>query len=100
MKWISPNEKDTAGANLEKRLWDAADQFRANSGLRSHADLAQGWFFLPVTDDDAAYFEDFPRLVCGLNILVAARCGYSGPILACSRSGQSARIHPMKEGGE
>ena len=35
MKWIAPNEKDTAGANLEKRLWDAADQFRANSGLRS-----------------------------------------------------------------
>src|ERR1700724_380919 len=35
MRWIAPSEKDTATATLEKRLWDAADQFRANSGLKS-----------------------------------------------------------------
>ena len=35
MIWIAPTEKDTAAATLEKRLWDSADQFRANSGLRS-----------------------------------------------------------------
>ena len=34
MLWIPPSEKDTASATLEKRLWDAADQFRANSGLK------------------------------------------------------------------
>ena len=34
MNWIAPPEKDTASATLEKRLWDAADQFRANSGLK------------------------------------------------------------------
>ena len=33
MQWIAPSEKDTATDTLEKRLWDAADQFRANSGL-------------------------------------------------------------------
>ncbi len=33
MQWIAPSEKDTANNTLEKRLWDAADQFRANSGL-------------------------------------------------------------------
>src|SRR5713101_2305876 len=33
MHWIAPPEKDTANGTLEKRLWDAADQFRANSGL-------------------------------------------------------------------
>jgi type I restriction enzyme M protein len=33
MKWIAPSEKDHANNTLEKRLWDAADQFRANSGL-------------------------------------------------------------------
>src|SRR5271155_2658902 len=33
MHWIAPSEKDTANNTLEKRLWDAADQFRANSGL-------------------------------------------------------------------
>ena len=35
MRWIAPSEKDTASASLEKRLWDAADQFRANSGLKA-----------------------------------------------------------------
>ncbi|MGH8505346.1 MAG: type I restriction-modification system subunit M, partial [Stenotrophobium sp.] len=35
MHWISPSEKDTTSAALEKRLWDAADQFRANSGLKA-----------------------------------------------------------------
>ncbi len=33
MIWIAPSEKDTATDTLEKRLWAAADQFRANSGL-------------------------------------------------------------------
>ena len=28
-------EKDRVAGTLEKRLWDAADQFRANSGLKS-----------------------------------------------------------------
>jgi type I restriction enzyme M protein len=35
MHWIAPSEKDTAAATLEKRLWDTADQFRANSGLKA-----------------------------------------------------------------
>ena len=35
MHWLAPSEKDTAAATLEKRLWDAADQFRANSGLKA-----------------------------------------------------------------
>jgi type I restriction enzyme M protein len=33
MQWIAPSEKDSATTTLEKRLWEAADQFRANSGL-------------------------------------------------------------------
>src|SRR5882672_5192941 len=35
MRWIAPSEKDTAAATLEKRLWEAADHYRANSGLKS-----------------------------------------------------------------
>jgi len=35
MHWIAPSEKDATNGTLEKRLWDAADQFRANSGLKS-----------------------------------------------------------------
>ena len=35
MHWIAPSEKNADNAALEKRLWDAADQLRANSGLKS-----------------------------------------------------------------
>lgn len=29
MRWVAPTEKDDANHQLEKKLWDAADQFRA-----------------------------------------------------------------------
>src|SRR5712664_822095 len=35
MRWVAPTEKDEANHQLEKRLWAAADQFRANSGLKA-----------------------------------------------------------------
>lgn len=35
MRWIAPPEKDAVTATLEKNLWAAADQFRANSGLKA-----------------------------------------------------------------
>ena len=35
MQWVAPSEKDDAAQTLEKQLWDAADQFRANSGLKA-----------------------------------------------------------------
>jgi type I restriction enzyme M protein len=48
MQWIAPSEKDTANETLEKRLWAAADQFRANSGLKSqeYSAPALGLIFL------------------------------------------------------
>jgi type I restriction enzyme M protein len=35
MQWVAPAEKDAATTALEDRLWAAADQLRANSGLTS-----------------------------------------------------------------
>ncbi len=35
MHWIATPETDANSAALEKSLWDAADQFRANSGLKA-----------------------------------------------------------------
>src|SRR6266436_8795129 len=35
MHWMAPSERDAATDTLEKRLWAAADQLRANSGLTS-----------------------------------------------------------------
>ena len=50
MIWIAPSEKDSDNAALEKRLWDAADEFRANSGLKSqeYSALVLGRNFLRV----------------------------------------------------
>src|SRR3984893_9688060 len=52
MQWIAPSEKDTANNTLEKRLWDAADQFRANSGLTSaqYSQPVLGLIFLRFAD--------------------------------------------------
>jgi type I restriction enzyme M protein len=52
MHWIAPSEKDTDTAALEKRLWDAADQFRANSGLKAQEYSAPvlGLIFLRFAD--------------------------------------------------
>ncbi len=52
MRWIAPSEKDTAAASLEKRLWDAADQFRANSGLKAqqYSGPILGLIFLRFAD--------------------------------------------------
>jgi type I restriction enzyme M protein len=33
MRWVAPPEKDAGTDTLERHLWDAADQLRANSGL-------------------------------------------------------------------
>jgi hypothetical protein len=61
MTWIAPTEKDTASATPEKRLWDAAQQFRANSGLKSQGYSAS----LPALEGDLrhssivnSYYDD------------------------------------------
>jgi type I restriction enzyme M protein len=52
MHWIAPSEKDSANGTLEKRLWDAADQFRANSGLKAqeYSSPVLGLIFLRFAD--------------------------------------------------
>lgn len=52
MLWVAPSEKDTATTTLEKRLWDAADQFRANSGLKAqeYSGPILGLIFLRFAD--------------------------------------------------
>ena len=52
MQWIAPAEKNEANDLLEKRLWDAADQLRANSGLTSaqYSQPVLGLIFLRFAD--------------------------------------------------
>ncbi len=48
MNWIAPPKKDGNNDTLEKRLWSAADQLRANSGLtaQQYAQPVLGLIFL------------------------------------------------------
>lgn len=52
MKWVAPTEKNEAQSALEKRLWDAADQLRANSKLTSaqYSQPVLGLIFLRFAD--------------------------------------------------
>jgi len=72
MHWIAPSEKDTGNAALEKRLWDAAHQFRANSGLKSQEYSApvRGLIFLRFAK--VRFAAQCARL--------KAKCNLSGPI--------------------
>ena len=48
MHWVAPSEKDAANTTLEDRLWAAADQLRANSGLNAAQTARQYPSLLPV----------------------------------------------------
>src|SRR6266704_3578158 len=52
MRWVAPTEKDEANHALEKRLWAAADQFRANSGLKAgeYSGPVLGLIFLRIAE--------------------------------------------------
>jgi type I restriction enzyme M protein len=52
MQWIAPAARDAATATLEKQLWAAADELRANSGLTSaqYSQPVLGLIFLRFAD--------------------------------------------------
>jgi type I restriction-modification system DNA methylase subunit len=61
MIWVAPSERHAATNTLDKRLWDAADQFRANSGL-SAAQYSQPVLLkLPEASDIGAKVNDAMR---------------------------------------
>jgi type I restriction enzyme M protein len=72
MLWIAPSEKDADNAALEKRLWDAADQFRANSGLKSQEYSAPLLGLISLRFAKVRFAAQCARL--------KAKCNLSGPI--------------------
>src|SRR6187402_395073 len=52
MIWVAPAEKDTGTETLEDRLWEAADELRANSGLTAaqYSQPVLGLIFLRFAD--------------------------------------------------
>jgi type I restriction enzyme M protein len=77
MRWVAPSEKDTATETLEKRLWDAADQFRANSGLKS---------------------QEYSAPVLGLIFLRFAEVRFSAQRTTLEKAGGSARRRQQPRG--
>src|SRR5438445_9070630 len=70
MIWVAPSEKDNANGTLEKRLWEAADQFRANSGLKS---------------------QEYSAPVLGLIFLRFAEVRFAGQRAKLEKAGGSSR---------
>jgi type I restriction enzyme R subunit len=69
VQWIAPSEKDAANDALEKRLWEAADQLRENSGLEQlkaviHAQLDK---LIRLNRTRADYLAKFEELVESYN---------------------------------
>lgn len=56
-------EKDTTSSDLEKHLWDAADQFRANSGLKRIGT----WLYCPSFIFEKSWYETPNR--CKLSLI-------------------------------
>ena len=58
MDWIAPKKIDDDSTTLEKQLWDAADQFRANSGLKAQEYSAPilGLIFYDLQKHDSYLF--------------------------------------------
>lgn len=52
VRWVAPPSKDAATATLENRLWSAADELRANSGLTAaqYSQPVLGLIFLRFAD--------------------------------------------------
>ena len=70
MHWVAPSEKDLANESLEKRLWDSADQFRANSGLKA---------------------QEYSSPILGLIFLRFAEVRFAARRAALEKAGASAR---------
>ena len=73
MQWIAPSEKDAASASLEKRPWDAADRFRANSGLKA---------------------QEYSGPILGLIFLRFAEVRFAAQRAKLEKAGASSRRHP------
>ena len=86
MHWIAPTKQDIANAALEKRFWDAAEQFLANSGPKSQEFSAPviGLIFLRFADQRA-------KLVIAST---SARCGSRVDESAADHSGGTPYFPP------
>lgn len=87
--WIAAVE--AAGLSWEKwgsPLFELFGKYRHN--------LAHGWLWHSSFEEPSEYFSDYPQLCGGLNVLVAAACGYEGQILSNSYQAQAVEINSIR----
>lgn len=68
---------DTLGLSWDRWTKDVFELWGKHRLLLTH-----GWLWLGESGDVKEFFADYPRLGCAFLTLVAAYCGYDGPILA------------------
>jgi type I restriction-modification system DNA methylase subunit len=94
MQWIAPAEKDVATDTLEKRPWAAADQFRANSGLRAaqYSQPILGLIFLRFAEGCGESYtpSSIVRLLTeviepDLGLILDGACGSGGMFVSSAR---------------
>ena len=84
MHFVAPTEIDTANQMLEKRLWDAADQFRAISGQKAgqYSTPVLGLIFLRFAEAQfALHRKQLEKSKASFNLCTAA--GHCLTIQAC-----------------
>ena len=87
MYWIAPSEKDTGNAALEKRLGDAADQFRANSGLNSQEYSAPVLGLIFLRFPEVRFATQRTKRKSATRMLIGILCLISTALSAVGESG-------------
>lgn len=62
---------------------------------RDHLSHGRLWILEDASSD--AYFTDYPRLGCAFMTIIAALCGYSGPIVTHPFRGDISKISDFRE---
>jgi len=107
MKLIAGYQMTPSSKKKAKQIWKEANDILQLSWEHWTAEifdlwskyrnsLAHGWLWIPEADDVAANFTDYPRLSCAFSIIVAAWCGYEGPIVANPMEEQFTEIKRLK----
>src|SRR6266704_746741 len=107
MHWMAPSEKDAATDTLEQRLWEAADQLRANSGLtaQQYSQPVLGLIFLRFAETRFLALRKrlaFGRpegLPCGGRTVPGARCPVRALAVPARAGSGGCRAQRGHEGG-
>jgi len=83
---------DTLGLSWDRWTNDVFELWGKHRHLLTH-----GWLWLGEAGDVKEFFADYPRLGCAFLTLVAAYCGYDGPILADPFQSRISSIGDLKD---